>query len=339
MRKINASRELLATLARGGRVTVGRAANIATVGFVMRAAGAVAQSGLKKASDSPSLGRELRFPNCCCNCLGESGVRPVESSSIVNHGVAYTFRLPIPHCRDCAETANRKRPGLMGQAAAFIAISVSIGIVMLGVGVGLDRDDVIFGGLILAPVAGVLFPYLWARARRSRRRPSPVGTRPFSHVVSRSTSRASRRASRGLRERHVCSAPPGLEQGRGSRRGSPMKADRRRPVLRACWTFPRSWGWPARGMSPPLRGASRPLLRQAWGGAQANTARGKERPVSQHSPPAAPAPRFRPSALARAAVTVEKASHGCCPAASHGSACPVPWLALWLTRVGKACPL
>jgi len=159
---------LLATGVRDGRITVGGVANIGRVGFVLKAAGAVAAAGLNKAAASATAKQELQFPSCCCNCLAERGVRPVESFSTVNRGVAYTFGFRIPHCSVCADTANRKRPGLMGMLAAFLGVSVPVGIAMLGVGAATNRDGLITASLVAAPLAGLALPYLWVKARRPR---------------------------------------------------------------------------------------------------------------------------------------------------------------------------
>ena len=129
MKEIRASREALGALVRTGRVRMGKTANVARVGFVMRAANTMAASGLEKAAESGESASALQFPPVCCNCLAERGVRPIESRSTVNKGVDYLFRLPIPHCTACADTANRQRPGAMGLAAAFLAIAVPVGIV------------------------------------------------------------------------------------------------------------------------------------------------------------------------------------------------------------------
>jgi hypothetical protein len=92
----------------------------------------------------------------------------IESTSIVNVGVSYEFRLPLPHCRACADTANRKRPGAMGMLAAFLAVAVPVGILMLGFGAASNRDWMIMSSFVVGAVAGIAVPYAWIRARRPR---------------------------------------------------------------------------------------------------------------------------------------------------------------------------
>jgi len=166
---VHIPKEVLGAKIRAGRVTLGGMGGSATLGVLGKAAEAVAVAGLKKAGQAERVGAALQFPGCCCNCLGEGPqLRPVESASIVNRGVAYTFRFRVPHCRACAETAGRKRPGLMGMLAAFLAISVPIGIALLAAGAATNRDSLIVASFVVAPLAGLALPFAWARLRRAR---------------------------------------------------------------------------------------------------------------------------------------------------------------------------
>lgn len=168
MKAARVPKEVLAAEIVAGRVTVKGMGGSAATGALGRAADAIAAAGLKKAGQIPG-GKRLQFPPCCCNCLSEDRrVRPVESTSVVNLAVAYMFRFAIPHCFACSDTANRKRPGTMGMIAAFLAIAVPIGIAMLAAGAATNRDWVIYASLIVGPLAGVVLPQAWMRARRPR---------------------------------------------------------------------------------------------------------------------------------------------------------------------------
>jgi hypothetical protein len=167
MQTARVAKEALAAEIGARRVTLKGMGGSAAGGALGRAAEAMAEAGLKKAGQV-AAGPRLQFPPCCCNCMTETRVRPVESTSIVNRGVAYLFRFAIPHCSACADTANRKRLGFMGLLAAFLAISVPVGIVMLGVGAATNRDWIISASLLVAPALGVGLPWAWRKLRRPR---------------------------------------------------------------------------------------------------------------------------------------------------------------------------
>ncbi len=159
--------DVLAAELRAGRVTVGGLGGSAAMGALGHVASAIAAHGLKKAGEAGQDVAGLRFPPCCCNCLATGNrVRPIESVSVVNRGVAYTFRLQIPHCARCADTASRKRPGAMGMLAAFLAVSVPVMIVLLGFGLANNKDGLVGSSFVVGPAAGVAVPLLWSRRRR-----------------------------------------------------------------------------------------------------------------------------------------------------------------------------
>jgi hypothetical protein len=169
MKKVRIPKAVLAAEIGAGRVTLMGMGGSAATGALGRAAEAIAATGLEKAAKDPG-GTRLQFPPCCCNCLSGAGrVRPVESTSIVNLGVAYVFRFAIPHCAACSDTANRKRPGLMGLIAAFLVISLPIGIAILAAGAALNRDGLVYAALLVGPLAGVVLPQAWMMALRPRR--------------------------------------------------------------------------------------------------------------------------------------------------------------------------
>lgn len=163
---VRVPKEALAAEIAAGRITVKGMGGSAATGALGRAADAIAVAGLKKAAQVAE-GYRLRFPPCCCNCLSQSeGVRPVESTSIVNRGVAYLFRFAIPHCGVCSDTANRMRLGVMGLIAAFLVVSISTGIAMVAAGAATNRDWLIHAAVIVGPLAGVALPQGWMKARR-----------------------------------------------------------------------------------------------------------------------------------------------------------------------------
>ena len=138
MKRIYIPRDVLAGEIRAGRLTTGGAGFGGAVGG---AAAAIAAAGLKNATEASGKA-DLQFPPRCCNCLAEGpSVRPTDSVSVVNRGVAYTFRLPVPHCPGCQETANRTRPGFLGLFAVLFASSILIGIGVAIAGAALGRSS------------------------------------------------------------------------------------------------------------------------------------------------------------------------------------------------------
>jgi hypothetical protein len=165
MKRVRVPREALAYEIRAGRVTTGGAGFGGAIGG---AAAGVATAGLKKATAAAGSSG-LQFPPCCCNCLAEGpGVRPVESVSVVNRGVAYTFRFPVPHCASCRDTANRKRLGAMGHFALFLAASVLTGIAIAIAGQSLGSSGLTSASFIAGPVIGLAVAIAWSQARRPR---------------------------------------------------------------------------------------------------------------------------------------------------------------------------
>jgi hypothetical protein len=169
MKMVRIPAEVLATEIRSGRVTVGTLGGSAATGALGHMASNVAATGLEKAGEVGQQSQGLQFPPYCCNCLASGNrVRPIETASIVNRGVPYTFKLRVPHCANCSDTAKRKRPGMMGMLAAFLAVSVPVIIVMLGAGAANNSDGLMGASLIVGPAVGVLVPYLWTRMRKPR---------------------------------------------------------------------------------------------------------------------------------------------------------------------------
>jgi hypothetical protein len=169
MKVVKIPKEVLAAEIRAGRVTLFRMAGRAASGPMSGTVDAVATAGLAKAGQAGESGAVLLWPECCCTCLKKGGqVRPVESTSIANRVVAYVFKFRVPHCPTCAKTANRKRPGAMGLAAAFLALSVPVIIVMMGVGAATNRDGLIMGSFVVGPLVGLAVPYAWRKLRRPR---------------------------------------------------------------------------------------------------------------------------------------------------------------------------
>jgi hypothetical protein len=169
MRSARIPADVLAVEIRSGHVTVGGLGGSHAMGAIGAVASQMAASGLKKAGDVPGAASGLRFPPNCCNCLASGPqVRSVESLSIVNRGVPYSFKFRIGHCVACADTADRKRPGAMGLVAAFLAIAVPVSIVALGVGMAYEIQSLIVGSLLIGPAMGIAVPWLWLRMRRPR---------------------------------------------------------------------------------------------------------------------------------------------------------------------------
>jgi hypothetical protein len=169
MKSIRVPAEVLATEIRNGHVAVGTLGGSAATGALGHVASEMAAKGLRTAAEAGQPAAGLRFPPHCCNCLASgSRVRPVETASIVNRGVAYTFTFPVPHCGNCTDTAKRKRPGMLGTMAAFLTVSVPAIIVMLGFGAAYNNDALIGASLVAGPALGIAIPYLWTRMRKPR---------------------------------------------------------------------------------------------------------------------------------------------------------------------------
>jgi hypothetical protein len=168
MKTVTIPSDVFATEIRAGRIQSGEGA----VNVVGDIAAALAADGLKKAASGPISKRGLLFPPVCCNCLaGGSNVRSVDSYSIVNRGVAYTFRFAIPHCPECFATANRKRPGVLGFVAGILGISVPLGITIALVGAANNIDALIYGSLLAAPAVAAALIWGWIKlVRRPRGR-------------------------------------------------------------------------------------------------------------------------------------------------------------------------
>jgi hypothetical protein len=165
MKRMYIPREVLGAEIRSGRVSTGKSGIGGAVGG---AAAGLAASGLQKAAKGVG-DKTLQFPGSCCNCLTEgTSVRPVESVSIVNRGVPYTFRFTIPHCASCRDTANRKRLGVMGLFAIFFASSVLIGIAFAIAGAMLERGGLTSASFVAGPLAGLAVAIAAAKARRPR---------------------------------------------------------------------------------------------------------------------------------------------------------------------------
>lgn len=168
MRAAQVPKDVLAAEIRAGRVTVGSMGNPALLHGLGAVVDAVAARGLEKAAQGAPASKLLRFPVACCNCLAEARVRAVDSASIVNRGVPYTFRFAIPHCGGCLDTANRKRPGLMGFFAAFLAVGLPVLLAFMLWGAATNRDGLIAAAFVAGPLAGLALPWAWTKLRRPR---------------------------------------------------------------------------------------------------------------------------------------------------------------------------
>lgn len=167
MRRMRIPNRVLAAEVRAGHLSVDARGVATATGVLGGVVGGLAASGLKKAAQSDTTGAPLKFPRACCNCMATGRVRALESASVVNRGADYTFRFMVPHCSRCAGTASRKRPGVLGLAAAFLAISVPVFILMLGFGAAINLDALITAGFIVAPLLGLGLPYAWTVLRRA----------------------------------------------------------------------------------------------------------------------------------------------------------------------------
>jgi hypothetical protein len=144
MKKVEIPSEVLAAEIRAGHVHSGEGA-ISVIGDV---AAALAAEGLHQAAAGPAGPKRLLFPPVCCNCLASgSRVRSIESASIVNRGVAYTFWFDIPHCLSCIDTANRRRPGVLGLIGSVLGIGVPLGIAIAVTALAYDIDALIAGSM------------------------------------------------------------------------------------------------------------------------------------------------------------------------------------------------
>ena len=92
-------------------------------------------------------------------------VTPVDSTSVVNKGVAYTFAFRLPHCPTCAPTANRKRGGDLAFFAVFLTIGFIATIGLLVLGLSLESQILIAGSFVGGPIAGILLPWAWSALR------------------------------------------------------------------------------------------------------------------------------------------------------------------------------
>ena len=161
--------DVLAVEIRSGHASVGGLGGSHAAGALGAVASQVAKAGLKKAGEIGQQTTGLRFPPFCCNCLASgSRVTSVESLSIVNRGVPYSFRFRIGHCVACVDTANRKRPGAMGMLAAFLVVAVPVSIVVFGVGVANEHNGLMAASMIVGPAVGIAVPWLWTRMRKPR---------------------------------------------------------------------------------------------------------------------------------------------------------------------------
>ncbi len=191
MKRIRIPKEVMAVELRDGRVTAGL--GVGTAGAVLggavggAAGGAATQlavAGIQNAASAVQPSKAaMQFPSACCNCLAEGPqVRLHDSVSILNRGVAYVFRFPIPHCTSCADTANRKRPDLFGTFAVFLATSILVSIALGFWGKEINSGALTSASFFVGPLVGMALTGAWA----NRRRPRPGQASPYQAVhVSR----------------------------------------------------------------------------------------------------------------------------------------------------------
>ena len=166
MKKVEIPSEVLAAEIRAGHVHSGEGA-ISVIGDV---AAAVAAEGLHKAARGPAGPKRLLFPPVCCNCLASgSRVRSIESASIVNRSVAYTFWFDIPHCLSCIDTANRRRPGVLGLIGSILGIGVPLGFVIGVTALVYNIDALILGSIVLGPLIAAALTLGWIKIVRRPR--------------------------------------------------------------------------------------------------------------------------------------------------------------------------
>lgn len=78
----------------------------------------------------------LRVPQFfCCNCGEAEEIRSVATPLCVEHfvrlGTAFELQLELPYCGRCANSATRKRTGLMKKVLIALLLSISLGLVAL----------------------------------------------------------------------------------------------------------------------------------------------------------------------------------------------------------------
>lgn len=78
----------------------------------------------------------LRVPQFfCCNCGDAQEIRsiatPLSIKRIVSPGASFELQLELPYCRQCANSATRKRTGLTKKVSIALLLSVSLGLVAL----------------------------------------------------------------------------------------------------------------------------------------------------------------------------------------------------------------
>jgi len=133
-------------------------------------AAALASDGLQRAGTGPAGPKGLLFPPVCCNCLSAgSRVRSIESASIVNRSVAYTFWFDIPHCRGCIDTANRRRPGVLALIGSVLGMGVPLGIVIALVALAYDSDALLGGAIVIGPAIAAALVWGWIKIIRRPR--------------------------------------------------------------------------------------------------------------------------------------------------------------------------
>lgn len=169
MKQIQIPKEILAAEIRAGYVTLSGEGIKTAAGALGDVAAARAESGLKKTAESSRDGTELKFPPGCCNCLQDGmQVRSIGTSSMVSRGVEYSFRFQVPHCRNCAKTANRQRPGFLGRVAAFLIVGFPVFLFLLFYGAFTENETLLISSVVLGPLAGLALPPVWMKLRRPK---------------------------------------------------------------------------------------------------------------------------------------------------------------------------